>query len=127
MVLMGRGFTSGGQESGCAFGAAVHKIQARKRYIQSLPLVLKDERSWFSRGERSTVQLPLDHVFVPTPLGSRVLNCIRKPSIQRLRTRQLTTLAKEERAQPSTSLGLVSTTSQVLLKRHQSTLKRKRP
>ena len=32
-------FTSGGQESGCAFGAVVCKIQAMKHYIKSLPLV----------------------------------------------------------------------------------------
>ena len=54
MIFMGRGFTSGGQESGCAFGAAVCKIQARKRYIESL--VPKDKRSCFSESERSTVQ-----------------------------------------------------------------------
>ena len=42
------------------FGAAVCKIQASKRWVESLPLVLKDERSCFSQGERSTVQLPLD-------------------------------------------------------------------
>ena len=57
---MGRGFTFGGQELGSVFSAAVCKIQASKCYIQSLPLVLKDKRSCFSQGERSTVQLPLD-------------------------------------------------------------------
>ena len=55
---MGRGFTSGGQES--VFSAAVCKIQASKRYIESLPLVPK---SCFSQGERSALQLPLDCVF----------------------------------------------------------------
>ena len=40
--LMGCGFTSGGQELGCAFGAAVCKIQAKKRYIEYLRLVPKD-------------------------------------------------------------------------------------
>ena len=52
-------FTSGGQESGRIFGAAVCKIQAStcKCYIESS---LKDERSCFSRGEKFTVQLPLD-------------------------------------------------------------------
>ena len=30
---------------------------------ESLPLVPKDKRSCFSQGERSTVQLPLDHAF----------------------------------------------------------------
>ena len=59
---MGRGFVSGGQESGSGFSAAVCKIQASKGYIESLPLVLKDKRSCFSQ-ERSTVQLPLDHAF----------------------------------------------------------------
>ena len=63
MVFMGRGFTSGGQESGSVFSAAVCKIQASKRYIKSLPLVLKDKRSCFSQGERSAVQLPLDCTF----------------------------------------------------------------
>ena len=48
---MGRGFTSGGQESGSVFSAAVYKIQARKCYIESLPLVLKI-KSHFSQGER---------------------------------------------------------------------------
>ena len=63
MVFMGRGFTSGGQESGSVFSAAVCKIQASKRYIKSLPLVPKDKRSYFSQGERSAAQLPLDLVF----------------------------------------------------------------
>ena len=34
LVFMGRGLTSGGQESWCAFGAVVCKIQARKHYIK---------------------------------------------------------------------------------------------
>ena len=50
-------------ESGCVFGAVVCKIKASKCYIKTLPLVTKDKRSCISRGERSTVQLPLDHVF----------------------------------------------------------------
>ena len=41
MVFMGRGFTSGGEESGSVFSAAVCKIQASKGYVESLPLVLK--------------------------------------------------------------------------------------
>ena len=40
-LFMGRGFTFGGQELGCAFSGAVCKIQARKRYIKSFPLVSK--------------------------------------------------------------------------------------
>ena len=63
MVFMGRGFTSGGQESGSVFRAVTCKTQASKRYIKSLPLVLKDKRSCFSQGERSAVQLPLDRTF----------------------------------------------------------------
>ena len=63
MVFMGRGFTSGGQKSGSRFSAAACKIQAGKRYIESLPLVLKDKRICFSQGKRSAVQLPLDCVF----------------------------------------------------------------
>ena len=63
MVFMGRGFTSGGQKSVSGFSAAACEIQAIKRYIESLPLVLKDKRSCFSQGERSAVQLPLDRAF----------------------------------------------------------------
>ena len=43
MVFMGRGFTSGGQESGSVFSTAVYKIQASKRHIEFLTLVLKEE------------------------------------------------------------------------------------
>ena len=60
---MGHGFTSGGEESGSVFSAAVCKIQASKCYIKSLPLVPKDKRSCFSQVERSIVQLPLDLMF----------------------------------------------------------------
>ena len=63
MIFMGRGLTSGGQESGSVFSASVCKIQASKRYIKSLPIVPKDKRSCFSQGERSAVQLPLDRAF----------------------------------------------------------------
>ena len=45
------------------FSAAACKIQTSKRYIESLPLVLKDKRSCFSQGGRSAVQLPLDRAF----------------------------------------------------------------
>jgi len=41
----------------------VYKTQASKRYVESLPLVLKDT-SYFSQGERFTVQLPLDRTLV---------------------------------------------------------------
>ena len=57
MVFVGHGFTSGGQESGCAFGAVVCKILAMKCYIESLPPVLKDKRSCFPQSGRSAVQL----------------------------------------------------------------------
>ena len=60
MVFMGRGFTSGRQELGSVFSAAVCKIQASKRYIESLPLVVTIKRSCFSQGERLTVQLPIE-------------------------------------------------------------------
>ena len=43
MVFMGRGFTSGRQESGSVFSAAVFKTQANKHYIESLLLVPKDK------------------------------------------------------------------------------------
>ena len=61
-VFMGRGFTAGGQELGSVFSASVCIIQASKRYIESLPLVLKGKRSCFSQGERFAVQLPLERV-----------------------------------------------------------------
>ena len=41
LVFMGRGFTSDGKELGSVFSAVVCKIQASKRYIESLPLVQK--------------------------------------------------------------------------------------
>ena len=63
VVFMGRGYTSGRQESGSVFSTAVCKIQASRRYIKSLPLVPKDKRSCFSQGEKSAVQLPLDRAF----------------------------------------------------------------
>ena len=47
------------------FNAAVCKIQASKRYVESLPIVLKDKRSCFSQGERLAVQLPLDRMRSP--------------------------------------------------------------
>ena len=40
IVFMGCGFTSGGQESGSVFSAAVCKVQASKCYVDSLALVL---------------------------------------------------------------------------------------
>ena len=55
MVFMGRGFTSGGQESESVFSASVCIIQASKRCVESLPLVLKGRRSCFSQGERFAV------------------------------------------------------------------------
>ena len=42
---------------------SVQFCQAWRRYIESLPLVLKDKRSCFSRSEWSAVQLSLDCVF----------------------------------------------------------------
>ena len=63
MVFMGRGFTSRGQESGSVFSTIVCKIQASKRYIESLPLVPKDKISCLSQGEGSTVQLRLHRAF----------------------------------------------------------------
>ena len=58
---MGRGFTSGGQESGSVFSTAVCKIQGSKAYVESLPPVLEGKRSCFSQDKRFAVQLPLDH------------------------------------------------------------------
>ena len=62
MVFMGRGFTSGGQESRSVFSTSMCIIQASKRYVESLPLVLKDKKSCFSQDERFAVQLPLERV-----------------------------------------------------------------
>ena len=78
----GGGFTSGGQESGSVFSAAVCKIQASKHYVESSPLVLKDKRSCFSQGERFTVQLPLVSLDCGTfcPEVGRLIG-IWKPSI----------------------------------------------
>jgi len=61
MIFIDRGFTSGGQESGSEFSAAVCQIQATKHYIESLQLVLKDRKSCFSPSVRFAVQLSLDH------------------------------------------------------------------
>ena len=61
MVFMGRGFTSRGQESGSVFSTSVCIIQASKRCVESLALVLKDKRSCFSQGERFTGELLLEH------------------------------------------------------------------
>ena len=73
MVLMGRSFTSGGQESGPVFSVAVCKIQASKRYIKSLPLLIveKNKRSCFSQDESPLYScLLIPHL----PSGSRMLN-----------------------------------------------------
>ena len=57
--------------SGSVFSAAVCKVQASKRYIESLPLVLKDKRSCFSQDESLlAVELPFNRVFA---LWSRTL------------------------------------------------------
>ena len=71
MVFVGRGFTSGGQESGSVFSIDMCKIQASKRYIESVPLVLKDKSSCFFQGDRLVVQLPFDYALAS---GSRTLN-----------------------------------------------------
>ena len=68
---MWRGFTSGGQEAGSVFSAAVC-YRLGKHYPESLPLVPKD-KSCFSQGERPAVQLSLDREL-------RMLD-ILKPSI----------------------------------------------
>ena len=65
----GCGFPSRGQDHGSVFGAVVCKIQARKYYIKSLPLVPQD-KSCFCLGERSTVQLAFDHMFAFQKYGA---------------------------------------------------------
>ena len=65
---MGRGFTSGGQELECA---VAHKIQPRKRYIELLPIVLKDKEAASLK-----VKGPLHSCLLTAhlPSGSRTLN-----------------------------------------------------
>ena len=67
--FMGCGFTSGGQKLGSVFSAAVCKIQASKRYIESLPLVLEEAASLKVKG-------PLFSCLLITclPSQSRTLN-----------------------------------------------------
>ena len=48
--FMGRGFTSGGQESGFVFSAAVCKIQASKCYVESLVLRINEAASLKVKG-----------------------------------------------------------------------------
>ena len=50
MVFMGRSFTSGGQESGSVFSAAVCKIQASKHYTESLVPKVKKAASLKVKG-----------------------------------------------------------------------------
>ena len=54
------GVTSGGQELGRVFGAAMCKIQARKHYIEP---VTKNKKCRFSQSEKSAVPLPLHYTF----------------------------------------------------------------
>ena len=56
------------------FSVAVCRMQASKHYVESLPLVLKDRRSYFSQGESFAVQLPLDCVLDLKPGLSETLN-----------------------------------------------------
>ena len=72
MVFMGHGFTSGGQELGFVLSASMCIIQASKRYVEFLPLVLKDKRSCFSQGEKDLLYSCLLSVRLPS--GSRTLN-----------------------------------------------------
>ena len=69
MVFMGRGFTSGGQESGSVFSATVYKIQASKCYVESMPLVLTEETASLKM-KCSLYSL----LIVRLPYGSRMLN-----------------------------------------------------
>ena len=51
---------------GKSWGVCLVQLCAQYRLgsvTESLQLVSKDKRSWFSQGERSTVQLPLDYMF----------------------------------------------------------------
>ena len=70
---MGHGFTSGGQESGSVFSAAVRKIQASKCYIKFLLLVPKEKKK---EAASLKVKGPLYSclLIVCLPSGSRMLN-----------------------------------------------------
>ena len=70
MVFMGRGFTSGGQESGSVFSASMCIIQASKRCVESLPLLLKDKKA---------ASLKVKDLLCPLEIG-RLID-IWKPSI----------------------------------------------
>ena len=69
--FMGHGFASWGQELVFAFGAVVYKLQTRKSYIESLPLVLKVKEAGSLK-----VKVPLYSclLIVCLPSGSRTLN-----------------------------------------------------
>ena len=69
---MGCGFTFRGQESESVFSVAVCKIQASKRYIESLPLVPKDKRSCASLNVKGPLYSCL--LIARLPSGSRMLN-----------------------------------------------------
>ena len=71
MVFMGRDFTSGGQESGSVFRASVCIVQASKRCIESLPLVLKDKEV-ASHKVKDLLYSCLLSAHLPS--GSRMLN-----------------------------------------------------
>ena len=45
-------------------GAAVCKIQARKRYVESVPSVLKMKEATSVKVKRSSVQLLLDYISI---------------------------------------------------------------
>ena len=72
MVFMGRGFTSGGQESGSVFGAVVYNIQASKRYTLSpYCCCLKTEEAASLKMKASLYSCLL---VARLPSGSRMLN-----------------------------------------------------
>ena len=54
---MGHGFTPGGQESVLALGAAVHKLQVRKCYIESWPSMLNIKKVFPSKGKWLAMQV----------------------------------------------------------------------
>ena len=56
---------------------------AKMCYIESLPLVLKDNRSCFSQGKRSTEQLPFDHAFGSPEVEHLINICIHRPREER--------------------------------------------
>ena len=73
MVFMGRGFTSGRQESGSVFSAAVC-YRLGKHYAESLPLVLRGKSNCFSQGPLygCLLIMPFETIYTSTAISQTV-------------------------------------------------------